>query len=304
MEPTEDNHLTGAKLKSRNVYVAFLLSLLFLGLGQVYNGQAKKGAIFFGLLLIFPFLFSLTRLLTCFYGLLSLIIIIIVLEIWIIIDAVKNAKRQKEYVLKPYNTWYYYLLIAIGITAITYFYNVKAIAGIQNFRIPTISNCPTLQPGDLLIADMKAYKNADPQYGDIVVFKDPDEQFNTFRVVGLPGDNLEMIDNIVIINGKQAKATFNKETTCNNEQVSEFEEELPNGHKHLIYKSRQPKGTKTSIKNIVVPPESYFLLGDNRDNANDSRYVCSASKDRIKGRIIYSFWGKSLKRINIDFRDK
>jgi signal peptidase I len=236
--------------------------------------------------------------------LLSFIIIHIALVIYIIIDAVKNAKRQKEYVLKPYNTWYYYMLIAIGMWVITNLYNIKTIVGMQSFKIPTTSNCPTLQPGDLLMANMKAYKNTDPQYGDIVVFKGTDEQFICFRVVGLPGDNIELNDNIVTINGKQAKATFIKETTCNNEPVSEFEEELSNGHKHLIYKSRQPKGTKTSIKNIVVPPESYFLLGDNRDNANDSRYMGSVSKDRIKGRMMYSFWGKTLKRININFKNK
>ena len=303
MEKSTAEQLTTTATKPRNVYVAFLLSLFFPGLGQIYNGQPKKGVVFFGLIFILSLFFWL-RLLYSFYGLLSFIIIHIALVIYIIIDAVKNAKRQKEYVLKPYNTWYYYLLIAIGMWVITHLYNIKTIVGIQNFKIPTFSNCPTLQTGDLLMADMKAYKNSEPEYGDIVVFKDPDEKFNTFRVVGLPNDNIELNDNIVTVNGKQAKATFVTETTCNNEPVSEFEEELPNGHKHLIYKSSQPKGTITSIKNIVVPPENYFLLGDNRDNANDSRYRGSVSKDRIKGRIIYSFWGKTSKRINIDFRDK
>ena len=88
--------------------------------------------------------------------------------------------------------------------------------------------------------------------------------------------------------------------------VVEFEEELPNGHKHLIYKLKTPyDSTKTNIKNIVVPSDSYYLLGDNRDNAADSRYEGFISKDRIKGRIIYSYWGRTgTKRINIDFTDK
>jgi signal peptidase I len=115
--------------------------------------------------------------------------------IYIIIDAVKNAKQQKEYVLKPYNTWYYYLLIAIGMWVIMNFYNIKTIVGIQNFKIPTFSNCPTLQTGDLLIADMSACKNTVPKYRNIVVFKDPDEPFNNFQVVGLTNENIELIDN-------------------------------------------------------------------------------------------------------------
>ena len=99
MEQSTAEQPTTTATKPRNVYVAFLLSLFFSGLGQVYNGQPKKGAIFFGLLLILPILFGLTRLLTSFYGLLSILLIEIALGIYIIIDAVKNAKRQKEYIL-------------------------------------------------------------------------------------------------------------------------------------------------------------------------------------------------------------
>ena len=62
---------------------------------------------------------------------------------------------------------------------------------------------------------------------------------------------------------------------------------------------------KTNIKNIIVPADSYYLLGDNRDNAADSRYEGFISKDRITGRVIYSYWGSTgSKRMNIDFRDK
>ena len=61
---------------------------------------------------------------------------------------------------------------------------------------------------------------------------------------------------------------------------------------------------KANIKNIVVPSDSYYLLADNRDNAADSRYEGFISEERIKGRIIYSYWGNTMARMNIDFRDK
>lgn len=130
-------------------------------------------------------------------------------------------------------------------------------------------------------------------------------QIYTFRVVGRPNDNIELIDNIVSINGKLSKATFIKEITNDEMPVVEFEEELPNGHKHLIYKFKVPYvSTKTNIKNIIVPSDSYYLLGDNRDNAADSRYEGFISKNRIKGSIIYSYLGRTgTKRMNIDFRD-
>ena len=306
MEQTIDEQSKTVTTKPRNGFIAFLLSLLLPGLGQVYNGQPKKAVIFFSLRLLFPFLFGVTRGTTFFYGLFSLFLIEIALRIYIIIDGVKNAKRQKEYVLKPYNTWYYHLLIAIGMLAIIIVYDISTVLGTQSFKIPTTSNNPTFQLGDLLVADMRAYKNNEPDYGDIVVFSRPDGQIYSFRVVGRPKDNVELINNVVSINGKLSKAIFIKETTNDDVPVVEFEEELPNGHKHLIYKFKQPfDSTKTNIKNIIVPSDSYYLLGDNRDNAADSRYEGFVSKDRIKGRIIYSYWGRTFtKRMNIDFRDK
>lgn len=306
MQQTIDEQPTIIATKPRNGFIAFLLSLLLPGLGQVYNGQPKKAAAFFGLLFLFLLIFGLTHGTTLFYGLLTLFIIEVTLRIYIIIDGVKNAIRQKDYVLKPYNTWYYHLLIAIGMLVILMACDISTILGTQTFKNSTTSNNPTLQVGDCLVADMRAYKNNEPNYGDIVVYSRPDGQIYTFRVVGLPNDNIELVDNIVSINGKPVKATFIKELINDDMPVAEFEEELPNGHKHLIYKFKQPYDSiMTNIKNIVVPSGSYYLLGDNRDNAADSRYEGFISKDRIKGRIIYSYWGRTgTKRMNIDFTDK
>jgi len=55
---------------------------------------------------------------------------------------------------------------------------------------------------------------------------------------------------------------------------------------------------------MTIPPNCYYLLGDNRDNAMDSRYVGVVNKDEIKGKIVYSYWGKTYDRINIDFRNE
>ena len=294
-----------AKTKPRNSLIVFLLSLFLPGLGQVYNGQPKKGAFFLGLILFFPLLFGVMRWTTFFYGLLSFVIINITLIIYIIIDGVRNAKQQQNYVLKPYNTWYYHLLIAVGVSIIFMIYDIRAVLKTQTFNIPSPANNPTLQIGDYIVADMKAYHNKQPDYGDIVVYSRTDGQMYVFRVVGRPNDKITLINNVVSVNNKQSKATFIKETTSNDMPVLEFEEELPNGHKHLIYKNKPSNdSTKANIKNIVVPSDSYYLLGDSRDNATDSRYEGFISIDRIKGKVVYSYFGKTTDRINIDFRNK
>ena len=306
MEHTIENQTKTMITKPRKVFIAFLLSLLFPGLGQVYNGQLKKAIILFCLLLIYPLLFGLTRGTTYFYGLILLFIIEIAFRLYLIIDAVMNAKRQKEYILKPYNTWYYHLLIAILIQTILMMYNSNILLGTRTYKIPSTSNEPTLLVGDNIVADMKAYDVKEPDYGDIVVFSKPDGQNFVFRVIGRPNDKVELVDDIACINGNLCKSTYIRETTNDGTIVDEYEEELPNGHKHLIYKFKAPFiGPKSNIKDIIVPPDCYYLLGDNRDIAADSRNIGFVNKQRIEGRIMYCYWGTMRKkRINIDFKDK
>ncbi|HEV7347531.1 signal peptidase I [Telluribacter sp.] len=305
MEHILDKPLSISSFKPRKAFTAFLFSLLIPGLGQIYNGQIKKGITFLALPYSIPFLFGLTGGTTTFYGFVSLMLILLAIRIYVVVDGVIIANQQKQYTPKNYNTWYYYLLIALVMYAVHTNYNLTSALGTQTFDIPITSNYPTIQLNDAIVADMRAYKHNGPDYGDIVVYTDTNEQMYTFRIVGRPNDKLELNNNIVTINGKPSKATFIKETISEGIAVSEFEEELPNGHKHLIYKAKQSyDSTKTNSKGIVVPPDSYYVLGDNRDNAADSRYTGFVSKDRIIGRILYSYWGETTDRINVDFRDK
>jgi signal peptidase I len=292
-------------IKPRNGFIAFLLSLLLPGLGQVYNGQLKKGTIFFGLILLSPIIYGLTVSVISFYTLCSLLIIETSLRIYNIIDAIIYSKRQKKYVLKPYNRWYYHLIIGIGMAIVLMIYDTNTVLGAQAYKIPTTSNSPTFQINDWVMADMKAYSKNDPKCGDLVVYTGDDGQNYILRVVGLPNDNIELIDNIPSINGITSKSIFVKETEDKGIPVKEFEEELPNGHTHLIYKFHQPyDSTKANIKEAIVPENHYYLLGDNRDNVFDSRFYGFINKSRIKGKIIFSYWGETLDRVNIDITNK
>lgn len=305
MEKVIREHQEIFRTDPRNPYVAFVLSLLLPGLGQVYNGQIKKAIIFLGLELVMHFLFGITRGATSFYGLSSLLVVSIAFRIFIAIDAAKNAKRQADYILKPYNTWYYHLLIAIGVIVVLNIYSTSRLLGIKTFKVSSGSNDPTVRYGDCVVADTKVYKNKEPEYGDIVTYQKQSGEIYCFRVVGKPNDKLDIIDNIVSINGKQSSVRFIKDTISYETPVAEFEEILPNGRKHLIYKVKgRFVGEKSNLKGIVVPPNSFYLLGDSRDNAVDSRYGGSIQKNKIIGQIIYSYWGETSKRINIDFRSK
>lgn len=303
MDVTEN--IEQQQIKPRNSFVAFLLSILTPGLGQIYNGQFKKGIILFLLLLFIPIIFGIFRFATFFYGIVSLFLIQTLLSIFIVIDSIIQSRRRKRYVRKRYNKWYYHFFIAFIMFVIIWFYDIRTVIGVQTFTIPSVSQAPTIQKGDWLIADMQAYNNESLDYGHIVVFNQPNGQIWTFRVVGLPNDKIKIVNNSVVINGKNVKSTFIEEIIFEGHSVLVFEEEFSNNHKHKVFKNKEAFDiTKTNIDEIIVPSNNYYLLGDNRDNAMDSRFIGTVQKNDILGQIKYSYWGKSKDRININFKRK
>ena len=291
--------------KPRNIFIVFLLSLLIPSVGQIYNGQLKKAVLFISLMLLLPVMFGVTKWVTSFYGFLICALISLVLWIYIIVDGVINAKRQKEYVLKPFNTWYFYILVAIGIFAIGLIFESCNVLRVKSYNITAGSSMPTLQIEDRVVADMTAYNKKKPNYGDLVIYATDDEgKMYIHRVIGLPNDKIELVDGMVSINGKVSKTTLVNEAVHNG--WNEYKEELPNGHKHLMYGKINKLFAigRENKKTAVVPLGHYYILGDNRNDAQDSRYRGFISRDYIKGRILYSIYGATKDRVNVDFRSK
>lgn len=289
-------------IKPRKPFAALLLSL-FPGLGQIYNGQLTKGLIFILIDLLFPVLFGLTGVLLNMSGLMIMLVVAIVFVIYRMADGYIVAKRLKDYELKAINKWYVYLLIALTLIGIRVFLDAPTSTGIQTFKIPTPSMVPTLQPGDRVVAQLNAYKETKIEYGDIVVFNSPKGGIWTFRVIGLPLDSIEIIDGGVSVNGQMSEIKEGKEYQSDDQEVIEFEEELENKKKikTLRFKNNSFPDARTMTKKLI-PENEYFLMGDSRDNALDSRFIGTIKKEDILGRVIYSYWGNSSDRINIDLR--
>lgn len=297
---------TKTKTNKRNPIVVFFLSLFFFGLGQMYNGQLKKGIVYFLIALILPILLGFTRIGVYFIGFFAIAIIDLAFRIYTIYDAVKTAKKLKIYILKPYNTWYYYAVYMVVASAMFWVCSDSQIIGVKSFKMQSAANEPTVNVGDKVVADLRAFNNTEPDYGDIAIFKQKDS-INpwVYRIVALPNDKVEIQHGFLIINGKKCKTRFIKETKSEEFNVNEYEEELPNGHKHKIYTFKKPfEEDINAVNKLTIPPNSYFLIGDNRDNAMDSRYIGAINKDELLGKLVFSFWGKTTDRINIDFRDK
>ncbi|RMH21167.1 MAG: signal peptidase I [Gemmatimonadetes bacterium] len=182
---------------------------------------------------------------------------------------------------------------------------------VEAFKIPTASMEGTLLVGDFLLVNKLAYGTTipglglhvpgirEPARGDVVVFHPPHEPEKNYvkRLVGLPGDTLEMRDKVLIVNGVALDEPYVQHLDRSGADAIHPRMQWQQGH--LIAGTRAERGRRrlrrASRDNwgpLVVPEGRYFMLGDNRDNSEDSRYFGFVSRDAIRGRpwfVYYSF---------------
>ena len=188
----------------------------------------------------------------------------------------------------------------------------------EAFKIPSGSMLPTLSIGDHIFVNKFVYglrvpltktvfwKISDPKRGDVVVFIYPVDESKDFikRVVGLPGDKIHISDTNILINGEPVKKTLLN--------VSEYEGDkrrllVKNGKEQTIpfergwrdftiydeqlgditHLDQYEKHLDRASFDIVVPPDHYFVMGDNRDNSADSRVWGFVPAENIKGKAMF-----------------
>jgi len=158
---------------------------------------------------------------------------------------------------------------------------------VQAFTIPSGSMMDTLLVGDYILVNKFLYGPEvpftdlhlpglrNPQRGDIIVFKYPQDEKRDFikRIVGGPGDTVHVRGSQVFVNGRPMDEPYMKG---------------PSSRAHAGAPSYC--GYAYGCEPIVVPPDSYFVMGDNRDNSQDSRYWGFVKRDKIKGKAFLIYW--------------
>jgi len=220
-----------------------------------------------------------------------------------------SSRRKSSGFWETVRTVIYAIVIAIVVRTFAY----------EPFNIPSSSMVPTLLVGDYLFVSKFSYGYSHyslpfslplfsgrifghpPQRGDVVVFKYPADNRTDYikRVIGLPGDHLQMIHGELWINGVkvprvQVDDYVEHDEAGNTLRVAEYMETLPGGVTHPIL--RQPGTDDDSMNNTqvyVVPPDHYFMMGDNRDNSADSRILSGVGyvpAENLVGRAEFIFF--------------
>lgn len=172
----------------------------------------------------------------------------------------KSRKMTKSEVKREIMEWILILEIAVVIAVVVNMFLIV------NAVIPSASMETTIMTGDRIFGNRLAYRNQDPQRGDIVIFKFPDDESQLFikRVIGLPGETLEVRNGRVYING----------------------DSMPLNEPYIKVDPIGDYGP------VTIPENGYFMMGDNRNYSADSRFWVHpfVMKDKILGKAVFRYY--------------
>jgi signal peptidase I len=284
----------------RRPRTAMLLSSMCCGLGQLYCGAGRRGLLFYGaslsigpLLLVFAALAAST---VGFVLFVATLVAAIALWVWSTIDASRIARGMvgKPFHPADYNCRSVYgLLILSSLPYALALAVVCRSAVVEAFVIPSASMSPSILPGDRVLATKLGVQYRRFERGDVVVFRNPDNRHQQWikRIVGLPGETVEVREGIPYVNGKPAL----REKTRDEDQASGGGNGLPRVALETVEGTRYPVGydpgtTASSGAAITLRGSEYYVLGDNRSHSADSREFGPVAQGDITGLASCVYW--------------
>jgi signal peptidase I len=249
----------------RKPWLAVFLSKIFPGIGQFYNRQIIKGMLLFLIAGIILFVST--------YIHYSLSFLEIPLCLYALKDAFESAAKingtPERFLMAQTRFIRTFIILMIVFDSIPFGEFIKANI-IQAFQTPSGSMLPTLAIGDHILIDKSSGTRAAIRRGDVVVFKYPEDPKKDFvkRVVAIGGDTIEEKSKVIYINRNALHESFAQHTDAQT----------------LSPEPRDNFGPYT------VPPNNYFVMGDNRDQSYDSRYWGYVPKENIEGKVLKIYW--------------
>lgn len=180
---------------------------------------------------------------------------------------------------------------------------------LRAYGVPGHAMMPTLQRGEVALMDTSAYRGEAPKRGDIVIYSRDRaaQEWIAFRVIGIGGDRIALASGRIILNGKRLGERPTKRSGETRPGVRRpiVREVLPSGRSYLVLKA-SPNSSLANMAERVVPRGKFLLLGDNRDNAADSRIPSTRSGaglvdgKEILGRVIWLYQSHAEARMGVE----
>lgn len=252
------------------------------------------------------------------FALIMLVLLLITGGIWlldVIINRKRRAARAKEPLLVEYSRSFFPVILIVFL--------LRSFL-VEPFKIPSGSMIPTLLVGDFILVNKYAYgirlpvinkkiiDVSEPKRGEVMVFRFPLDPSLDYikRVVGVPGDRVEYKDKKLTVNGvpvaQQRIEDFEYvRGGLNYVRAQQYQEMLASTLHRIIILPDEPSVRLGDVRafpyregcdfsndgfRCVVPPRHYFMMGDNRDDSNDSRYWGFVSEDNIVGKAFFVWW--------------
>jgi signal peptidase I len=278
---------------AREPWLAAVLSLFAPGLGHIYTGRLVPGLVLFLLSLLFVPLVVLAALLDrstlVLVGLMAAGVGLLGVYLYAVVSAYRSARRQHDFQPREYNRpGLYALFVLVG--------SAYAVGGawyvphvFEAFYIPSESMAPNFLDGDHILVNKFVYDLRLPRRGDVIIFRVPQRPGQTWikRVIGLPGDTVELHDNEVKVNGRKLERDRVPAGGLPVPLDGEVFEESNSGRRYriLIGKEKSPDQART-----VVPEGVCYVLGDHRDRSSDSREFGPVPLSAILGGVPYIYY--------------
>lgn len=264
-------------------WLAALLSLAVCGMGQVYNGQLRKGVLLF--LLPWPLAVLASRAAVSpapFSVAVSLLLLLLLVQLFAIGDAIVVARRP-PLPLRPHplaDRWYAYLAAWIVVFALSRWGLEVAIRSqAQSFYIPSGAMEDTLIPGDHIYVKPWGSRGA-PRHEELVAFRTVEEPRVVVlkRCVALPGEVVKIVDQQLYVDDRA---------------IDESAYAVHKDPAHHPASAISPLGARDNFGPLTVPAGEFFALGDNRDNSWDSRFHGPVPQSNIiGGGIVRVYWSR------------
>lgn len=291
--------------RTRRPWLAAVLGYFSTFIAMLYVGRGRRAFAYLGATLILVAAAGYGAVYGWRWSVAAFYVVLYVITLVGMVDAYRIARHHRQAFHGPwYSRWYILVGVYVGVVLVVF--GQRAFL-FEPYRFPSASMMPTFHTGDFFLAYKWPYGHYGawgvaltdgariddrnrPRRGDLVVFRFPGERSVTYmkRIVGLPGDRLAYREQRLYLNGVEVERKFLHETTYRDPggrafSASVYEERLDDSV-HLI---QHTGAANHPPLEFTVPDGHYFVMGDNRDRSNDSRYCGPLPAADIVGRPVY-----------------